>query len=54
MTPEQMDAIIAVGEWLSASLGDPSVCVEMKRDVREFFDVVFDDELLAYWDKRDE
>lgn len=28
----------AVGSWLSAALDDPSVCEEMKADIREWFD----------------
>lgn len=37
-TRDQMtDAELQVGRWLSASLDDPKVCAEMKRDVRAWF-----------------
>jgi len=33
-----MEIIDGIGKWLSAALDDPNVCVEMKADIRRFFE----------------
>lgn len=34
-----------IGKWLSAALSDPNVCIEMKSDIRAFFNA------LEIWEK---
>lgn len=41
MPPERDEVVaasLALGSWMSAALDDPSVCVEMKRDINRWFD----------------